>query len=108
MIGLSALSPWKDVAPAKAVRRGLNAVALRKETRDQIDRAPGANVGRRPDSPTPRGLSPSVSVRLTRSISGETIQTFMNPMLSKTGEELYVMWLNNQVIIQGKSVDLYL
>lgn len=59
------------------------------------------------EGPKPADPHPHVSVAVMRRATGEAVPTFFNPSLSKTGEELYVMWLNHQVTVKGNLVDVY-
>lgn len=59
------------------------------------------------EGPKPADPHPHVSVAVMRRPTGEAVPTFFNPSLSKTGEELYVMWLNHQVTVKGNLVDVY-
>jgi PAS domain S-box-containing protein len=52
----------------------------------------------------PKDRYPYVWEEFTRLIGGGTPKTFENPILTKTGEERYVMWQNNQVRVNGEVV----
>jgi len=95
--------PQTDLKNVRAIARqaNLNAPDAAGNPTSELKNKNGFNI------PRPEDSHPSVFAKETRLPSGETITTFMNAELSKTGEELYVMWLNNQVKISGKIVDLY-
>ncbi|TAK06657.1 MAG: hypothetical protein EPO39_08410 [Candidatus Manganitrophaceae bacterium] len=104
---LKGLSPAKGVQPNGSVRAVRDPVLTAKETSGSGDPVLKAIGAHRPATSEPKDPHPSVSVKVTRLPSGQTVTTFVNPNLSKTAEALYVMWLNHQVTIQGNVVDLY-
>ncbi|NKE71839.1 EAL domain-containing protein [Candidatus Manganitrophus noduliformans] len=52
----------------------------------------------------PKERYPSVWEEFTRLVSGGIPKTFENPILTKRGEERYILWQNNQVKVNGKIV----
>ncbi|MDC4225792.1 MAG: PAS domain S-box protein [Candidatus Manganitrophus sp.] len=52
----------------------------------------------------PKDRYPRVWEEFNRLLAGGTPKTFENPILTKTGEERYILWQNNQVKIDGKVV----
>ncbi|MDC4205262.1 MAG: PAS domain S-box protein [Candidatus Manganitrophus sp.] len=52
----------------------------------------------------PKDRYPRVWEEFNRLLAGGAPKTFENPILTKTGEERYILWQNNQVKIDGKVV----
>ncbi|NKE73397.1 PAS domain S-box protein [Candidatus Manganitrophus noduliformans] len=52
----------------------------------------------------PRDRYPSVWEYFTQVVEGGMPKAFENPILTKTGEERYILWQNNQVKVDGKVV----
>ncbi len=53
---------------------------------------------------TPRDRYPEVWNEFNRLVLGDAPRTFENPILTKNGEERYIMWQNNQIVVDGKVV----
>jgi PAS domain S-box-containing protein len=52
----------------------------------------------------PRDRFPDVWEEFDRVVAGTAGQTYENPVVTKTGEERYIAWRNNQVKVNGKVV----